>query len=598
MTAIEPRRAAVRPRVLVCAGGVARLLSEEVAELLARGQRAMVWLRGEVGSGKSTALAHLAAEFAGDARLRLYDGVMPTAGDHLVDVVAHAGWLRRPSQPAPPLQEWTMAPWSDDECLEYLQVRHRQRAFAAWTTWRATNAEHDLRRWPGLCTEVLDVLARDDGPADAHQALREILHGLVATLGEAPRRRALQQFLRRGPGGQSHMQASNERERRMLQSRTACALLAVEHLLACATAASGFVMPTLAWSRELALAIMVVLQQEPAREASLRTWLRSDGERDRRLAWSLLAVANQGYRPEPDPLRDGAHAFLAFTDLEGMTLLGDFSGAHLAHARLQRATLQCRLHHAALRGADLTGAKMVQASCRGLSAPGLIAPRLSADQCDFTRAQLTGACLQRASLARAELHEANLADVDFQGANLEFANLSHTDLRTARLQGANLRGARLHHVRASDVICANLAAVGSDWSYADLTGSRLPAARLSCGVFDGCGLANVDWQGADLRDADLRGATFHLGNARCGLVGSDLASEGSRTGFYTDESFEDHFQAPELVRKANLQDCDLRGAKLDDVDLYLVDLRGAKLDAKQRSWARRCRALLGEQAAE
>ena len=117
-------------------------------------------------------------------------------------------------------------------------------------------------------------------------------------------------------------------------------------------------------------------------------------------------------------------------------------------------------------------------------------------------------------------------------------------------------------------------------------------------MFHGCGLANVDWQGADLRHADLRGATFHLGNARSGLVGSDLASEGSRTGFYTDESLEEHFQAPELVRKANLQDCDLRGAKLDGVDLYLVDLRGAKLDAEQLAWARRCRALLGEQAAE
>jgi uncharacterized protein YjbI with pentapeptide repeats len=35
---------------------------------------------------------------------------------------------------------------------------------------------------------------------------------------------------------------------------------------------------------------------------------------------------------------------------------------------------------------------------------------------------------------------------------------------------------------------------------------------------------------------------------------------------------------PESVRKANLRHADLRGAKLEETDFFLVDLRGARLD--------------------
>ena len=73
---------------------------------------------------------------------------------------------------------------------------------------------------------------------------------------------------------------------------------------------------------------------------------------------------------------------------------------------------------------------------------------------------------------------------------------------------------------------------------------------------------------------------------------SPIACEGSRTGFYTDESDEQHFQSPEEIRKANLRGVDLRGAFVEYADFYLVDLRDALYDAVQERHFRRCRAIL------
>ena len=74
--------------------------------------------------------------------------------------------------------------------------------------------------------------------------------------------------------------------------------------------------------------------------------------------------------------------------------------------------------------------------------------------------------------------------------------------------------------------------------------------------------------------------------------GSPIASEGSRTGFYTDDYEEQYYKAPEEIRKANLCRADLRGARIDGVDFYLVDLRGAQYDAEHEDHFRRCGAIL------
>jgi uncharacterized protein YjbI with pentapeptide repeats len=150
--------------------------------------------------------------------------------------------------------------------------------------------------------------------------------------------------------------------------------------------------------------------------------------------------------------------------------------------------------------------------------------------------------------------------------------LRHCDLEGLYLLGANFTGAFLKS--------------------ALLTGSTMPGANFNRADLRNTGLAEVDWERVDLRGADLRGASFHMGSTRSGLVGSPLACEGSRTGFYTDDYDEQSFKAPEEIRKANLCGADLRGAQLENVDFYLVDLRGAQYDADQGRHLRRCGAIL------
>ena len=125
----------------------------------------------------------------------------------------------------------------------------------------------------------------------------------------------------------------------------------------------------------------------------------------------------------------------------------------------------------------------------------------------------------------------------------------------------------------------------------------MPRADLSRASLAGAGLADVELVDADLREADFTNASFHLGSSRSGLVSSPIACEGSRTGFYSDESLEQHFMAPEEIRKADLRGADLRGAEVTGTDFYLVDLRGAKYSEVQARHFRRCRAIL-EAAAE
>jgi uncharacterized protein YjbI with pentapeptide repeats len=154
-------------------------------------------------------------------------------------------------------------------------------------------------------------------------------------------------------------------------------------------------------------------------------------------------------------------------------------------------------------------------------------------------------------------------------------------LRATDFEGAAAEGVSFHHANLDDALLS-----GSWFRLADFRGALLTNT----------GLGQIDWEGADLRGADFTGASFHYGSSRSGLVNSYIAGEGSKTGFYTDEYLEQDFKAPEEIRKANLCGSDLRGAKVEGADWYLVDLRGALYTPDQAAHFARCGAILHARA--
>jgi uncharacterized protein YjbI with pentapeptide repeats len=333
---------------------------------------------------------------------------------------------------------------------------------------------------------------------------------------------------------------------------------------------------------------------------------------------SILRFADPTWRPVPN---EGdrfffAGGWFAGVDWSGLNLsraelqMADFNSANLQRANLdeadagatcfQSAKLQnarligIRASRADFRNANLSGAKLSLAELAHAQFVGANLSHSLLVKSDLSAADLTSANMSKADLCGAKLLGAVLAEIDFRYAKLDDAYLDHCDLRTALLEGACFHRAFMTYAQLEDVLIHHAQFRGAHLQYAHLTGSNLPEADFRGATLAFAHLAEIDWPAADLRDIDLRGASFHMGSSRSGLVGSPIACEGSKTGFYTDDREEMHFKRPEEIRKANLRGADLRGAKTANVDFYLVDLRKARLDPNQMIQARKTGAILDD----
>src|SRR5579884_245366 len=122
---VEARLAPVRPRVRPLQGGAVRLLEEEVQGFLDQHQTGSIALVGPAGSGKTTALAHLAAVLS--PRPLLFDHVesvsaVPSAAVPPKTLLIYA---RRLPWAAPHLAKFELVPWERDDAIEYLLARHK-----------------------------------------------------------------------------------------------------------------------------------------------------------------------------------------------------------------------------------------------------------------------------------------------------------------------------------------------------------------------------------------------------------------------------------------------------------------------------------------
>ncbi len=611
--------ARVRPRVETSEGGESLPLADEIGPILAAHERGAVRVSGPDGSGKSSALNYLARVVPPHLGVSFLDEPDPLA---LAEASARGLVVFASNHPSPKLlAEMKLAPWGRDEWIEYLLAGVGSRCASVMDRLGRRGAEGDmLDGIPELWGIVLDHMAADaaiDGP---RQALRVELD---RRLTDRDFRRLIEEdclaaLVVRGksasrPLAYLRRHSPDESLFRLIRHRAIQLLLAADRIA-----------DDLAGGGEC-LALADPLPSDLVREAAPRIVGRPEAVESllrivtdsfamtQPMAASLLHALRIGWKPgRPAPCLKGAYlkearwaaVVLVDADLRAADLgRSDLWGARLDRAGLVGACLtSADLRTASLCGGHLGGADLCRARLSGAHAEDAHFESARLDAAD-----LSGAFLDRASLRGADLRDARLAGAsligadllharvdgaDFSRADLSGAVLSGLTLAKARFEGARFAGADLSNSRLEGMVLPRADFANANLSQALLTGSQMPDADLRGADLRSAGLAEVEWERADLRGADLREAAFHLGSSRRGLVGSPIACEGSRTGFYTDDSNEQDFKSPEEIRKANLVGADLRGANIDGVDFYLVDLRNARVDPQQIPHLRGCGAIL------
>ena len=611
----EPIR--VRPRV-VSESGESVPLEHEIGPILASHDQGVLRLTGADGSGKTTAIDYLSRILPPHLGVTCLDAPEPQALREAasrgvaVFTACRSGLIS--------LMEWKLAPWGRDEWIEYLVAGAADRCASVMARLARRGDETALLGGtPELWATVLDLMAADDSIEGPRQALRielarRLADGDFCRLVETDCLQAVVVFqhptmgvelLRRRDPDQIVFRLARHRPVQLLLSADR-----VADDLARGEVAEFFAHR---FPGDLITETVLRIAGRPKALEHLMELASGPDMTMHPTAASLLHALGTGWRPaRPSPRLEGAYLegaswpsiVLSDAEMRGV----DPSLANLWGARLDRALLgdarlyAADLRTASLRGAHLEGANLRLARLAAAHAEGALFETAQLNAADLEaaildRAILRGADLRDARLAGAsligaDLARADIAGADFGRADLSGAVLSEIKLSTARIAGARFAGANLLRGDLEGMELPNADFAGADLSEALLTGSRMPGANFCRARLSHAGLAEVEWERVNLRHADLREAAFHLGSSRSGMVGSPIACEGSRTGFYTDDFDEQDFKSPEEIRKANLAGADLRGANIEGVDFYLVDLRNARVDADQIPHLRSCGAIL------
>jgi len=603
------RRARVRPRVISPETGEVVLLEDEIGALIQAGQSGPVVVLGEPGSGKTTVLRHLAAclpPWAG-AHVQLLDEpedhalatAITAAANHLVISTG-----KRSSSLH--VANYHLASWGQDDLIEYLLSAHPDACPSVMARLKVSGARGFLEGIPELWGVVLDHMASDESIGDVRTAL---WCELAARLDDFALRKRVEDFCLTAIGENSNpvpdlalwkMSGRGltgvpraEELLRLVRHRPIALVLAAARIATIAE--RGSISNSLAHQlpRDLIQEAARLIEGNTPALKHLSDWV-SQSERSmvHPTAASLLHAAAPGWRPDAACRPRLKGAYLDRVAWSGLNLAGiDLESADLKEANLSRANLErACVNRTRFHRADLHGALLTDWRARGVDLSQADLGSVQAIGAQLQQANLSGACLIEANFSKANFRGADIDGADFTGAILEDVCL--LGLSLARFSGARFGGADLRRCDLEDIELIAPHFHGANLRRALLTGSRMPGASFVGADLRGAGLADVEWPGADLHDADLRDVSFHLGSSRNGLVGSPIACEGSRTGFYTDDYHDQDVKPAEEIRKANLHGADLRGAKIEGVDFYLVDLRDAKYTWDQAEHFRHCRAIL------
>jgi uncharacterized protein YjbI with pentapeptide repeats len=616
----------VQPRIISPISGETLPLVDVVHHELLRGTR-VIQISGGPGSGKTTALAHLAAVLPPAQDLVFLDD--PTTSE----VAAQAMRLRvvcasrqRYPELGPVIAPLPLAPWTDDELIEYLTAVAPEHCGSVMRRLLALPSRNELRGNPALWCGVLAQFMSDESLTSIRAAIQRILAGMLRDpherrfaaefctailLGDdAEATRTLAQIIH----GPQDLERLRWLRHPMVQSLLAGERIAMSIL-------SDGECPALSrrWPRPLVEEVAWLARCDSVLAERLRTIYASDRQSYQSQAATLLFAIDKTWRPHAKRHARLAGASFPEAPWPGLVLpSNDHVRSNLSDADLTRANLEgARLDLAVAKNINLGRANLAKASIRTLDCSGanLAGARLVAalaDGINLREADLTGAILDDASLMGAILAEANLTQASFRHADMSFADLATciiegadftgANLRSCNLQGLELHSAVLEGASFEAAVLADCDLEGIVLPFADfrrsklrnalLTGSVMPHADFRGADLRWAGLADVQWEDTDLRNADLTGCSFHMGSTRSGLVGSPYPGHGSKTGFYTDDYQDQGFKRPEEIRKANLCGADLRGAKLDYVDFYLVDLRGARFESRLGPYLHEAGAIL------
>lgn len=636
---IEPQVAAVKPRIESPETGGSVPLQDVVQQYVSEGKMGCVAVCGASGSGRTTALRHVAAHLPGDAPVRFLD--QPTREE----VTAHAGRsdqlsLYTNSKPFDfeHLATYQISSWTRDDLIEYLLARHKEVCRDVMDRLDQLKRRNLLNGNPGLWSMVLDTMARDESAVDVYGIilayLREQLSGagmmdLAGLYGytsilDGRGLRSVHEPLDPKPCSKPEQLPGHlfQTLRRALPDSSLPGRL--KHQGVRTLLASDFILGRLRAEQpkflhpDLPFSVVDLLSESARKSEELTQQLRalSFGSEvgPQAMSASILQAAHGDWVPQENAPFNISGGYFENVRWDGRRFhMGQMGRADLRRAGFKDARLDCcelrgaDISHACFDGCVLQNSYASKANFRRCSLRNA-----SVENCYFFGSNFSRACLSSGRFLGCDFDEADFTDADLSFADLESSQLRGAQLRGANLTDANLRDVSLTSVCLCETECTGAMFVGADLSHADLgeiqipdadfrgaklvgaelTGSVMPRACFRDAVLRETGLGEIQWENADLRGADLRGATFHMGSTRSGKVDSYIACEGSKTGFYTEEVEEQHFKAAEEIRKANLKGADLRGARLADVDFYLVDLRDAKLDEKALPHLRRCGAIL------
>lgn len=607
---MKPCRAAVRPRFISPSTGDALTLEDSVEAVFRHFHHGVVEIAGPKGAGKTAALQHLAAVLPEELRVHFLSYQNPETS-----TVQDCSAIVEVSPEADPLPNriarFHLAPWSVDDCIEYTLSRHRPHADSVIQRLLKIPDQYLLAGCPELCAVVLDRMANNPAIDTVTKALREQLLELTASdSANLPAPMLLLMPIRSLPYSRKKLPLPIELSR--LLNHAAVRITAIAMQLAEELNTKGDfrlfqeTAPLLQESdnrRRIVIMISELVDTFGRQQLTYglrKKWL----SKIHSTLASVLVRVDNSWRPGPGNRPDLNRALLQRVDWPRIDLRryqlakADLSKANLSGALLRKTAA----HSTRFSGATLTEARMsrinaVCASFRNSKLEKVSATDATMTNADFSNAVARDAVFEKADLMLANFTEADLRRADLKGANLDLAVMTETDLtgadltattmqrvdlRTATFDGAVFRLANLTAANLEDVVLDAVEFAKCTFSNALLTGAAITNSVFINAKFSGAYLAEVNLSGSDLRNADFQGATFHMGSSRSGLVSSDIASEGTRTGFYSTDYDEHSYRNPEEIRVANLCDCDLRGARVKGVDFWRVDLRGATYDAEQR----------------